>query len=243
MKNFKIFNKDCLKFLKTIKTDSVDLILTDPPYNLGNFMMKRQTNIGAMRSNHFAVSGWDDLDFLTWKKYMKAFFHESNRILKKRGSLLLFMSLIKAETIINLATEEKFYYKTTGIWHKKNPMPRNKDLHFINSTEAWIYFISKGKTGVFNNNKKAIHDFYESSIINRNEKKEGLHPTQKPLEILSFFIKLLSNKKSIVVDPFMGSASTGVAALSLGRKFIGSEIKKKYFNISNRRLKKFNSLA
>jgi len=196
--------------MHNIGLEKADLILTDPPYNLGLFMKNRETNINAMRSNHFAGSGWDNLAFDDWKNYMFKFFLIANKVLKKKGNLLIFMSLIKVETIIELASKAGLYYKTTGIWHKTNPMPRNMNLHFINSTEAWIHFSSKSKTGIFNNNNKILHDFIETSNIKRSEKKEGNHPTQKPLEILSFLIKTLSNKKGLVVDPFMGSGSTGL---------------------------------
>jgi DNA modification methylase len=80
------------------------------------------------------------------------------------------MSIIKVESIINLAEKYGFYYKTTGIWHKTNPMPRNMNLHFVNSTEAWIYFINNGTTGTFNNKGKLFHDFFETSITPKNEK-------------------------------------------------------------------------
>ena len=241
MKESKVYNQDCLKTMSAIGKEKADLILTDPPYNLGLFMKNRDTNINAMRSNHFAGSGWDDLDFSEWKDYMLKFFLSANKVLKKKGNLIIFMSLIKVETVIDLANKANLYYKTTGIWHKTNPMPRNMNLHFVNSTEAWLHFTSKSKTGIFNNNNKILHDFLETSNIKKSEKKEGTHPTQKPLEILSFFIKTLSNKNGLVIDPFMGSGSTGVAALSNNRKFIGGEIKKKYFNISKKRLKKISA--
>ena len=177
MKESKVYNQDCLKTMSAIGKEKADLILTDPPYNLGLFMKNRDTNINAMRSNHFAGSGWDDLDFPQWKDYMLKFFILANKILKKKGNLLIFMSLIKAETVIELATKAKLYYKTTGIWHKTNPMPRNMNLHFVNSTEAWLHFTSKSKTGIFNNNNKILHDFLETSNIKKSEKKEGTHPT------------------------------------------------------------------
>ena len=84
------------------------------------------------------------------------------------------MSIIKAETIINIAQNHKFYYKTVGIWHKTNPMPRNMNLQFVNSTEAWLHFVNDATTGIFNNRGKVIHDFVESSII----QSESLANTQ-----------------------------------------------------------------
>ena len=88
-------------------------------------MKGRGTNIKKMRENHFAYSGWDDLEFEKWCSQMDELIAECHRVLKKKGNLLIFMSIIKVETIINIVQNHKFYYKTAGIWHKTNPMPRN----------------------------------------------------------------------------------------------------------------------
>lgn len=233
----RLSNGDCLARMKVIPTDSVNLVLTDPPYNLGLFMHNRQTNLNKMRENHFAYSGWDDLTFEEWENNMRLFFKESNRVLKKRGSLLMFMSLIKVETLIRLAQEHGFYYKTVGVWHKTNPMPRNMNLHFVNSTECWLYFINEGTTGIFNNAGKVIHDYYETSVTPGKEKKYGSHPTQKPLELISHFVKLLSNPGDVVLDPFMGSGSTGVSCEILKRNFLGIELEENYYELTKTRIK------
>lgn len=233
---FQIINGDCLKGMKNIPDKSVDLILTDPPYNLGLFMENRATNLGALRENHFVASGWDHIEQDEWEKNIHQFLEESRRALKKGGSLIIFMAIIKVETIIRLAQAHGLYYKTTGIWHKKNPMPRNMNLHFINSTESWVYFINEGKTGKFNNKGKAIHDFFESSTISAGEKSFGKHPTQKPVVLMEHFVDLLTDQGDVVVDPFMGSGSTGVAAIKKDRRFFGIELDKNYFKLSKARL-------
>ena len=233
---YTIYNSDCISQLKHIPDKSIDLILTDPPYNLGIFMHKRGTNLKKMRENHFAYSGWDDLDFETWKDEIDKFLAECHRVLKPRGALVIFMSIIKVETIINQAQKHDFYYKTVGTWHKKNPMPRNMNLHFINSTESWIYFINDATTGTFNNNGLPVHDFVETSTISSSERKLGKHPTQKPIALMKHFITLLSNSNEIVLDPFMGSGSTGVAALLESRQFIGIELSEEYFQLATQRL-------
>jgi len=94
--NSTIAKGDCLTLIKSIPDHSIDLILTDPPYNLGNFMHKRGTNIKGMRNNHFAYSGWDNLSFEEWSNVMKLFLQECNRVLKTKGSLLMFMSILKS---------------------------------------------------------------------------------------------------------------------------------------------------
>ena len=99
-----------------------------------------------------------------------------------------------------------------------------------------MYFVYKKHTGTFNNDGKAIHDFFETSVTPTGERKFGKHPTQKPLALMSQFVRLLSNENDTVMDPFMGSGSSGEAALILKRNFIGSEINADYFQISNERL-------
>lgn len=189
-----------------------------------------------MRANQFAYAGWDNLEYKEWEKSMVTFLNECSRILKKKGTLIVFMAVIKVADIIKIAQNTKLYYKTTGVWHKTNPMPRNMNLHFINSTESWIYFINNDTSGTFNNNGKPIHDFLESSVCPVSEKKHGKHPTQKPLKILSQLIEYVSNPNDIILDPFMGSGSTCVAAHRLNRKYIGIELNKNYFNIAKSRI-------
>ena len=236
MANIKLINADCSKALKKIQTDSVDLILTDPPYNLGLFMKNRDTNLHKMRDNFFGAAGWDDMDYDDWLESMDNFFEESARISKTGASMIMFMSLIKVETIMKLAIKHGFYYKTTGIWHKTNPMPRNMNLHFVNSTESWMYFTYKSITGTFNNDSRLYHDFIETSLVTKNEKRFGKHPTQKPIQLISHFVELLSNKGDLIVDPFMGSGTTGVVAKSMARDFIGIELDENYFEISKKRI-------
>lgn len=235
-KPYSIMNTDCMEMLRDLPDDSLGLILTDPPYNLGLFMKQRATNLKAMRPNFFGAAGWDDLEFEDWKESMDAFFAECARVSKPGASMIVFMSIIKVETIIQLASKHGFYYKTTGIWHKLNPMPRNMNLHFINSTETWIYFVYKNHTGVFNNEGKAVHDFFETSVTPSGEKKYGKHPTQKPVALMEQFVSLLSNEGDVVCDPFMGSGSSGVAALLHNRRFIGAELDSGYCEISEKRM-------
>jgi DNA modification methylase len=236
MSNIELYNDNCINVMKNLKQSSVDLILTDPPYNLGKFMKDRQTNLKKMRENFFGAAGWDDLEYEDWIEHMEEFLELSSKVLKKGGALLIFMSLLKVESIVKIAEKYKFYYKTTGVWHKLNPMPRNMNLHFINSTEAWIYFINNGRTGTFNNNGKPIHDFIETALTPMNEKKYGKHPTQKPEQLLEHFIKVLSNENDTVLDPFMGSGTTGKVAKQNNRNFIGIELSKDYLEIAKKRI-------
>ena len=232
-----LYNDNCIEAMKSIGDNTIDLIITDPPYNLGNFMKDRDTNLKKMRDNFFGDAGWDNMDFSEWSESMEQFFESAARVMKKGGSIIVFMAIIKVETVIKLAEKYGFYYKTTGIWHKSNPMPRNMNLHFVNSTESWIYFTYKTKTGTFNNNGKVLHDFIETSVTSNSEKKYGKHPTQKPEALMEHFVKVLSNENDTILDPFMGSGSVGVSAVKNNRNFVGIELDENYFNIAISRIK------
>ena len=86
------------------------------------------------------------------------------------------------------------------------------------------------------NDNKQMKDVWESSLTKPSEKKCGKHPTQKPIALMEHFVKLLTNKGDTVLDPFMGSGSSGVASLELGRKFVGIEMSKEYFNLAQKRM-------
>ncbi len=199
-------------------------------------MHKRNTNLVKMRANQFAYAGWDNFEYEEWESSMVTFLKECSRVLKKKGTLIVFMAVIKVADIIRFAQETKLYYKTTGVWHKTNPMPRNMKIQFINSTECWIYFVNKGFSGTFNNNGKPIHDFIESSVCPNSEKKHGKHPTQKPLKVLSQLIEFVTNPNDIILDPFMGSGSTCIAAQRLNRRYIGIELNEQYYSIAKKRI-------
>ena len=85
MSEVKLFNEDCIAAIKKIEGDSIDLIVTDPPYNLGNFMKNRDTNLSKMRGNFFGSAGWDNMEFDDWEKSMDNFFKQSARVMKKGG--------------------------------------------------------------------------------------------------------------------------------------------------------------
>jgi len=100
---YKLYNDDCLDTMKKLPTNSIDLILTDPPYNIGVFMKNRQANLNRMRSNYFDRAGWDNEEYNEWMKNMSLFLKESHRVLKKKGALIMFMSILKVESIVTFA--------------------------------------------------------------------------------------------------------------------------------------------
>ena len=236
--NIQLFNEDCLAIIPTLENNSIDLLITDPPYNLGEFIQKRNYNIKNMRENNLLnAKDWDSLSKEEYLVNMDKFFQEVFSKLKIGANIIIFISSLRIESIVEIAEKYGFYYKTTGVWHKTNPMPRNMNLHFINSNEFWIYFVYKKRTGnVFNNENKMIMDYIESSTPKSSEKQYGKHPTQKPIQIIDYLIKILSREGDLVLDPFLGSGTTGESAVRLKRNFIGIELDRNYFEMAKKRI-------
>ena len=116
-------------------------------------------------------------------------------------------------------------------------MPRNRDRRFITDYEVAVWAVKKGGKWTFNR----LSETYERpkivcGVTSKKEKIDGGHPTQKPVEVMEWLIKRLSDENDIILDPFMGSGSTGVACKNTNRKFIGIELDKNYYNIAMKRL-------
>ena len=117
------------------------------------------------------------------------------------------------------------------IWEKSNPMPRNRDRRYVTDYECAIWFTKKGAKWTFNRqDEKYQRPKFVASI------ESGLHPTQKNLKLMEELVKIHSNQGDTVIDPFMGSGTTGVACKNLGRKFIGIEKDPVYFEVANKRI-------
>ncbi|MCS6795066.1 MAG: site-specific DNA-methyltransferase [Raineya sp.] len=226
---FLLQNGDSRDLIKTIPSGSVDLILTDPPYNLGNYStgnieLKWRKNI----NNDLAE--WDTVAFQP-----KEWVSEFKRILKPTGNIFAFTSY----NLIGKwheAFDPEFDTFQFMVWHKTNPTPKIFKAGFLNSCELIICCWNKGHTWNFLSQKE-MHNFIESPICMGAERlKEPNHPAQKPVKVLKKIIEIASNPNQVVFDPFMGVGSTGVAALQMNRKFIGFELEKTYFEAAKKRI-------
>ncbi len=221
---------DSAKLIVDIPTASVDVILTDPPYNLnpystGNIKLSWRKDI----NNDLAA--WDATTFAPadWVQEFK-------RVLKPTGTIFTFTSY-------NLlgkwheAFDPEFDTFQFMVWHKTNPAPKIYKAGFLNSCELIVCLWNKGHTWNFLGQNK-MHNFIEAPIcMGRERVKEPHHPTQKPVRVLEHLITIASNAGDVIFDPFMGVGSTGVAALKLGRRFIGMEIDEPYFKAAKQRLR------
>lgn len=222
---------DSRQLIRELGNQSVDLILTDPPYNLsgystGNIELSWHKTI----NNDLAV--WDRNIFEP-----KEWLSEFKRILKPTGNIFAFTSY----NLIGKwheAFDPEFDTFQYVVWHKSNPVPKIYRAGFLNSCELIICTWNKGHTWNFTTQKE-MHNFIQSPICMGKERlKKPFHPTQKPVKVLEHIIKIASNEGNIVFDPFMGVGSTGVAALNLNRRFIGFELEPEYFHATEQRLQK-----
>lgn len=220
---------DSRDVIKRIPDNSIDFILTDPPYNLGQHSTGNIPLPGRSAMNN-DVAEWDMIDFNP-----EEWADEFIRILKPTGNLFIFTSYNQLGRWYN-SLDHKFDTSNFMIWHKTNPAPKIFKAGFLNSCEMIFTCWNKKHTWNFISQAE-MHNFIESPICMRPERlSDPKHPAQKPVSILKKMIEIASNKDDIVFDPFMGVGSTGVAALELGRKFIGVELDESYFKAAKKRI-------
>jgi DNA modification methylase len=229
MNEYELFLDDSNERIKKIPDHSIDLILTDPPYNLGRYSTGN-IKMSWRKDFNNDVAAWDTVVFnpADWLE-------EFVRILKPTGNIFAFTSY-------NLLGQwhqcfdpvfDTFQFIT---WHKTNPPPKLRRAGFLNSCELIVCMWNKGHTWNFTR-QKDMHNFIESPIcMGRERVKKPVHPTQKPVKVLNHLIKLATKPGDLILDPFMGVGSTGVAALQLGRRFIGIEIDPQYFDAAKNRI-------
>lgn len=221
-----LFNEDNLIALKNMEKESVNFVVTDPPYNIS-------------KPNHFDSMNRQGIDFGEWDKNADLFSWIShlNRVVKRNGSVFVFNDWKNLGDISKELDENGFETKDVVRWVKNNPMPRNRDRRYVVDYEFGIWAVKKGSKWVFNRqNDSYDRPEIKSGLTPKSEKKWGSHPTQKPVSVMEEIIKRHSNEGDVILDPFMGSGSTGVASLNLNRDFIGIELSKEYFDIAKNRI-------
>lgn len=226
-----VIRADSRDVIKRIPDNSVDFILTDPPYNLGQHSTGNIPLPGRTAMNN-DVAEWDMVDFNP-----EEWADEFIRILKPTGNLFIFTSYNQLGRWYN-CLDHKFDTSNFMVWHKTNPAPKIFKAGFLNSCEMIFTCWNKKHTWNFISQAE-MHNFVESPICMRPERlSDPKHPAQKPISILKKMIQIATNKDDIIFDPFMGVGSVGVAALELDRRFIGVEIDNSYFKAAKERIEK-----
>lgn len=244
MSKIKLIHGDCLEKMNYIEDKSIDMILCDLPYGITG----RKSKSGKWDS----IIPFDSL----WKQY--------NRIIKDNGAIVLFGSqpftskLINSnmdmyrhswiwnkdksgnfmnckfepmkvhEDIIVFGKQKVTYNPIMELRdekNKRNNKPRNNTSNILNASEFYT------------ETSKGSNDYkYPTSIKYFNSVRNGVHPTQKPIELLEYLIRTYSNKNETIVDNTMGSCSTGIACINTNRNFIGIELDDTYFETCKNRV-------
>lgn len=246
-----IIQGDTIEELKKIPTKSIDLIFADPPY----FM---QTEGKLIRTEGTKFNGvedeWDKFeDYKEYDQFSKDWLKECKRVLKDTGAIWVIGAFQNIYRIGYIMQNLGFWILNDVVWNKPNPVPNFKGTRFTNANEIMLW-CSKGKGAkyTFNyktmkhiNGGKQMKSVWDIGICIGNERiknKEGkkAHATQKPEKLLENIILATSKAGAIVLDPFMGSGTTGAIAKRTSRNFIGIEREKRYIDVAENRIENEN---
>jgi len=247
--NEKLILGDTFKVLKLIEPASIDMIFADPPYFLsdGGITCKSGVMVSVNKGK------WDNsLSIEEKHNFNRKWISLCKNLLKPNGSIWISGTLHNIYSIGMALEQEGFHIINNITWQKTNPPPNLACKCFTHSTETILWACVKDKKGKKNykfnyelmkkmNNGKQMKDVWTGSIVKRSEKLEGQHPTQKPLYLLEKIILSSTNEGDLILDPFCGSSTTGVAAKMHHRKYIGIDKELEYIELSKRRLEKFNT--
>ncbi len=249
MKHYRLYNNDCLKILEDIPENTFDMIFADPPYMLSNGGITCQNGkVVSVNKGKWDESQGFEKDFEFHKKWLSA----CKRVLKKNGTLWV-SGTYHSIYSCGFAMQLLGYHILNDIsWFKPNASPNMCCRYFTASHETLIWARrDKNTKHTFNYELMKNGDFSSDFIKKPNtqmrsvwaigtpkksEKILGKHPTQKPLDLLERIILASTNEGDLVLDPFMGSATTGVAALKHNRKFVGIEKEKEFVELAEKRL-------
>jgi len=242
MVSIKIYCMDCLEGLKKLDDESIDCIITDPPYAISQ--KGKKISRKSLSSKSWKCDMDIKLDFGEWdtfkdeKEYFEfteSWFKECVRVLKQKSWIYIFFDRLKIGYFdLILAPKYGIKSRTVFTWLKTNPCPSFRKVNWLSASE-FVWVGSKGECKLKNFLKQSEMFNYmitpNKSIYGKTE-----HPTEKPEDLIRKFILVNTDKGDIVLDPFMGSGTTAVACKQLNRNFIGFEISKRYVEIANKRL-------
>lgn len=265
LKNIEVKNQlflgDCIEVLKAIPSNSIDCLISDPPYNISGYDHKKQ--IGWLKSNNFwkkekafkkIDEKWDKFSDDDYESFTIAWLTEIKRILKPNGNIAIFGSYHNIYKIGYLI--EKLELKTINsiIWYKRNAFPNVTQRMFCESTEQIIWCVNESKKNAKNwtfnyqkmkelNGGVQMRNLFDVPLTKQSEREFGKHPSQKPLEVINNLVLALTNEGDTVLDCFLGSGTTAVSALQHKRNFVGIEQNFDYLRIAEKRLENVDSVV
>jgi len=260
----KVFKGDTVELLKSIPSNSIDLIFADPPY-----WMRVSGVLNRVEGSEYdgCDDHWDNQfeDLNDYSNFTKNWLSECRRVLKDNGSIWVIGSMQCIYSIGNIMQEAGFWFINDVIWHKKNPTPNFHGTRLNNSHETLIWATKSNKSKYTFNYKtakelntdtvteaefalgvrKQLGSVWKIGICQGSERLKDssgnkLHSTQKPEELLRRIIAISSNINDIVLDPFGGTMTTGAVAKKMGRKYIMLEKEEDYIKYGLARIEKTN---
>mgnify|MGYP001337316726 FL=1 len=234
MKNIELKLGDCNKILKKVKAKSIDMIFADPPYNLSG---KTHLTVKSGRPVPGNKGDWDMID--DYEKFTAEWMTECIRVLKDNGTIWISGTLHSHPTVGVMLKKLGMWIVNDIVWFKPNATPLLQTTRLAPSIEL-IWLAAKSKKYYFDydlakqiNGGKQMRNMWQIPAQRHKTK----HPTEKPEILLERIIAIGSKKGARILDPFMGSGTTGVVAKALGRKFLGIEKDEEYFADAQERIK------
>ena len=248
--NAVIFNNDCLEVLLYIPENSTDMIFADPPYLLSNNGFTCQNGkMASVNKGKWDKSSGFEIDTLFHNEWIAA----CRRILKPEGTIWISGTYHSIYQCGYLLQKNNFHILNDIAWFKPNASP-NLSCRFFTASHETLIWARKDKKAKHTFNYEKMKDglFPEDKLKKENtqmrsvwsipkpgtgEKEKGKHPTQKPLDLLKRIVIASTKENDVVLDPFCGSGTTGVACKDIGNRFfIGIEIEEKYCELAKERL-------
>jgi len=237
-----LIHADSFVYLNKMETESVDVIMADPPYFLSNDGF---TNSGGKMVS-VNKGDWDKkLSVEEKNKYNREWIKKCKRILKPNGTIWISGTFHNIYSI-GMALEQEGYKILNNItWQKSNPPPNLSTRYFTHSTETilWARKNDKDARHYYNydlmkemNNNKQMKDVWTGSLTKPSEKQFGKHPTQKPKYLAERIILSSTQEGDTILDPFLGSGTSAVVSKELERHFIGIETDEEYLKIAKDRV-------
>ena len=238
----KIYNEDCLETFSKIKNNSINLIITSPPYNKNHYSKKiskgeKKYAVSSFRKIQYDVYE-DSMNAKEYEKWQKKILNECIRVLKEDGSIFYnHMDIQNNRLIIHPTFIYDYPVKQILIWDRANTPKLDKN-YFYPITE-YIFWIKKNNKAKTKFNRSSCS--FQKQIIRLTPDTKNNHPAPYPIQLANNFILACTEKNDLVYDPFMGSGTTAIAAIINKRNYIGSEISKKYVDVANKRIDKYKN--
>ncbi|GAH70916.1 unnamed protein product, partial [marine sediment metagenome] len=215
-----VIQGDCRQVLTEIPDNCIDMVLTDPPWNVSqNVTIHRSMNpekYGKYAGKDISLNfgDWDHFESEThYLKFTAEWMEQVVRVVRESGHLIVFFDQDKVTDLIRVATSLGCSRRQHLYWLKSNPVPRARKVDFMIALEHAVWFTKEPRKGAtFHYELGQQQNVVRAPIVHHTRR---IHPTQKPIAALSTWIRYLSNEGDLVLDPFCGSGATIVAALRL----------------------------